>query len=296
MGAFSQVTGGACAVLLTGGMLAAAAPATASGERVVRVPCSSAALATMINAANTAQAVLRLAAHCTYSIVTPATANTGLPDITGTVTLAGGPGTTIRRDPSALTAFRVLNVAAGGTLRVAGISILNGSIAGLGGGVQNAGTLVLARTTLSGNSAGNGGGVANTAAGTATVSRSRLTANRTTSVGGGAIINFGKATVFGSALSANTAPINGGGLNTQPGGVTRLVQTTLDHNTSGGLGGGLSNLGTTSLDRTLVKDNRGSSGGGIATGNTNVTLLHSIVHGNLPGNCSPLGTIPGCVG
>ncbi|TQL94593.1 hypothetical protein FB559_0069 [Actinoallomurus bryophytorum] len=298
MGSFSKVTGGAGAAVLAGTTLIMAFPAQsmASGPRVVKVPCSAAALAASITTANTIPSVLRLRANCTYSITTPTTVATGLPAITGNVTLTGGPGTTIRRDPAVPTIFRILDVVAGGTLRVTGIAIANGASAGLGGGIQNAGTLVLRRVTMSGNRAGNGGGVSNAATGTATISRSLLNANTTTSVGGGGLINFGTLTVTGSIISANVAPINGGGLNTQPGGISRLVRTTLDHNTSGGLGGGLSNLGTTSLDRTLVSANRGSSGGGIASGNTNVTLVRSIVRNNIPDNCNPLNTIPGCVG
>ncbi len=42
--------------------------------------------------------------------------------------------------------------------------------------------------------------------------------------------------------------------------------------------------------------NRGSAGGGIATGNANVFLQQSIVRNNIPDNCNPLNTIPGCVG
>jgi hypothetical protein len=284
--------------VLAGGTLIMASPAQsmASGPRVVKVPCSAAALAASITAANTVPSVLRLSANCTYSITTPATAATGLPTITGNVTLVGGPGTTIRRDPAAAALFRVLDVAAGGTLRVTGIAITNGNTAGLGGGIQNTGTLVLRRVTMSGNRAGNGGGFANAAGATATISRSLLNANTTTGVGGGGLINSGTLTVVGSVFSANTAPINGGGVNTQSAGNTRLIQTTVDHNTSGGLGGGLSNLGTTSLNRTLVTSNRGSAGGGIATGNTNVTLVRSIVRNNIPDNCNPLNTIPGCVG
>jgi hypothetical protein len=295
MGSVSKVTG----VVVTGGMLvmASAAPSTAAGPRVVRVPCSAAALAAAITAANaSAGTVLRLSARCTYSIVTPATAGTALPDITGNLTLVGGPATSIRRDPAAATPFRILNVAAGATLRVAGLAILNGSTAGLGGGIQNAGTLVLRQVTLAGNTAGNGGGVANIPGATATISLNLINANRTTGVGGGGIINLGTLTVIDTVFSANTAPINGGGVNNQTSGVTTLIQTTVAHNTSGGLGGGLSNLGTTTLVRTLVRSNRGSAGGGITTGNANVTLRQSVVRDNIPDNCNPPNTIPGCVG
>ena len=282
--------------MLAGGTLILASPAQASGPRVVKVPCSAAALAAAITSANTVPAVLRLSANCTYSIAIPSTADTGLPTITGNVTLTGGPRTTIRRDPAAAALFRVLDVAAGGTLRVTKIAITNGNLATFGGGIQNAGTLVLRHVTMSGNRAANGGAVANRMAGTATIFRSLLTANSTTSVGGGGLINLGMLTVSGSVLSGNTAPINGGGVNTQPGGTTRVVQTTVHHNTSGGVGGGIANLGTTSLDRTLVTANRGSGGGGIATSNTNVTLARSIVRANIPWRIgNPLNTIPGCV-
>jgi hypothetical protein len=277
--------------------LASAAPSTAAGPRVVKVPCRAAALAAAITTANASTGtVLRLAADCTYSIATPATAATALPDITGNVTLVGGPRTSIRRDPAAATQFRILNVAAGAMLRLAGLSILNGRTAGLGSGIQNAGTVVLRQTTLAGNTAGNGGALANIAGATATVSRSLFTANTTTGVGGGGVINLGTLTVIGTVFSVNTAPINGGAINTQPGGVTRIIQTTVTHNSSNGLGGGISNLGTTLLERTVVSSNRGSAGGGIATGNTNVIFRRSVVRNNIPDSCNPLNTIPGCVG
>ena len=296
MSSFARVTGAACAATAAGGMLMMTLPARAmaASAHVVTVPCDTAALAAAITTANTAGGVIRLAPRCVYQITTPATVATGLPRITGDVTLVGGPSTTIRRDPAAA-AFRILDVAAGARLRVAGIFILNGTTAGLGGGIQNAGVLVLGRVTLSGNTAANGGAVANSAGGTATISRTVFTANATTSVGGGALINFGTATISAGALRFNTAPINGGGVNTQPGGVTQVIRSTIANNVSGGVGGGLSNLGTTTLNRTLVEGNRASGGGGIATGNSNVLLSHSIVRNNQPDNCSPQGTIPGCV-
>ncbi|HXA62116.1 MAG TPA: hypothetical protein VNW94_23450, partial [Streptosporangiaceae bacterium] len=126
-------------------------------------------------------------------------------------------------------------------------------------------------------------------------SLSRLNANSTTGVGGGAIINSGTLTVFQSVLSGNSAPINGGGLNTQASGVSHLIESTVDHNISGGLGEGISNLGTTTLDRVLVERNKGSAGGGIGTTNTNVIIRRSIIRNNIPDNCSPMNTIPGCV-
>jgi hypothetical protein len=148
---------------------------------------------------------------------------------------------------------------------------------------------------ITNNVAANGGAVSVSAGATGTFSEVSFFLNGTTGVGGGGVINFGTLTVTKSRISDNTAPINGGGINTQPGGVTTLVHTTIEDNTSGGLGGGLSNLGTTALERSTVMNNTGSSGGGIATGNTDVSLKKSKVSGNNPDNCSPLNTIPGCV-
>jgi hypothetical protein len=298
MGSFARSTSGAGIAVLTGGMVMTAVPAPATAAtRVVRVPCSATALSEAITAADaSASDPLRLAPHCVYDITTPATAATALPVITRDVTLLGGPGTTIRRAPAASARFRLFDVAAGASLRMADVSVLNGATSGLGGGVQNAGHLVLSQVTLTGNTAADGGAIANLAGGRATVSRSVLRANTTTGVGGGGILNAGTATIFATDIRSNTAPINGGGVNTQPSGTTQVIRTTVEHNTSGSLGGGLSNLGNTMLNRTVVRLNRGSAGGGLATANTNVLISRSLVRDNTPGNCSPRDTIAGCTG
>jgi len=295
------MSGNMAAVALAGAALTATLPAAQAqaiaGLQSITVPCSTSALVAAINTANSSgAAAVVLSANCTYDITTPATVADGLPVITGRISLAGGANTVIRRSPAALSAFRILDVAAGGTLSLHSIAVLNGRTAGLGGGIQNAGNLVISQARLSGNTAGNGGAVANLAGATAKVSDTRISANDTTGVGGGGIINSGTLTVAGSVLSGNTAPINGGGVNTQAAGISQISQSTIVSNVSGSLGGGISNLGTTSLDGTRVELNKGSAGGGIATSNNNVTLGNSIVRYNTPDNCSPLGTIPGCAG
>jgi hypothetical protein len=302
MSSFVRVSGSMAAVALAGVALTApsvarAQPhAMASAPRTFSVPCSTSALVTAINAANSfSSATIHLRAKCIYSIATAVTGSDGLPVITGDVTLLGdGWGTVIRRSSAATTPFRILDVAAAATLRLTRASVMDGSITGLGGGIQNAGTLILSRVTLSGNTAGNGGGLANLAGATAIVTGTHLTANTTTGVGGSAIINSGKLKVIRSHFSGNTAPINGGALNTQASGISRIFRSSFVGNVSGGIGGGLSNLGTTKVTGTVVRRNKGSAGGGIATGNTQVTLRRTVVRGNIPDNCSPLNTIPGC--
>jgi hypothetical protein len=289
-------------VALAGAALTAAVPAVhaqamTAGPGVVSVPCSVSALVTAINAANSGgPSTLLLAANCTYGITIPATASDGLPLITGHVSLVGGgKNTVISRSPAALTSFRVLDVAVGASLRVANLSIRNGNTAGLGGGIENAGSLWVSKVTFSGNRAGNGGALSNVAGATATIYDATIAENTTTGVGGGGIINSGTLTLDESSVSGNHAPINGGGLNTQGSGISHIIQSQFVHNVSGGLGGGMSNLGTTTLYGTSVRFNKGSGGGGIATGNTNVTVARSTITDNTPDNCSPLNTIQGCV-
>jgi predicted outer membrane repeat protein len=295
MRSFVRMSGSMAAVALAGAALTAVAPAQAmaAGPRTIRVPCLAGALAAAITTANgLGAAILSLPANCTYSVATPATPSDGLPVITGAVTLAGGRNTAIRR--TGVAAFRLLEVAASGTLIMNSVSVTGGRTAGLGGGVLNAGTLVIDEGTFSGNTAGNGGAVSNSAGATARITDALMAGNTTTGVGGGGIINFGTLTLDGSILSGNTAAINGGGLNTQPAGSSRISQSTFTRNTSGGLGGAIANLGTTSLAGSTVRLNKGSGGGGIATGNTNVTLRGSTVEDNAPDNCNPAGTIRGC--
>jgi hypothetical protein len=291
-----RLSGGIAAAALAGTALTTAVPAVpalAAGPPTIRVPCSGGALATAITSANgLGSAVLSLPAGCTFNVAAPATATDGLPVITGSVTLAGGRDTVIRRAGTA--AYRLLEVAAGGTLIVNQVTVSRGSIDAMGGAILDGGTLIVNQATLSQNTGRNGGAVAISAGGTARITDTLISGNTTTGAGGGGVVNFGTLTLDGSILSGNTAPINGGGLNTQPFGVSRVAQTTFIRNVSSGLGGGISNLGTTSLAGSTVRLNKGTGGGGIATGNANVTLRDTQVEGNAPDNCSPAGTIPGC--
>lgn len=299
MGSFSRIVGGIGAAALAGITVGAVPPSAQAMSRlakVVNVPCDPDALVTAIQAANGNGATkLLLSPTCVYNYTTTTAPDDALPIITGDITLVGGPGTAIRRDPTASSAFRLLEVASGATLHVQWISILNGSTAGLGGGILNRGTVVLNQTSMARNHAANGGAFANIVGANAKISLSVFNENSTTGVGGGAIINFGTLTMSMSSLTKNSAPINGGGLNTQPNGVSHLIQSNVDSNTSGSVGGGISNLGTTTLDRVVVTRNKGSAGGGIATANTDVSIRNSIIRSNTPDNCSPKNTIPGCV-
>jgi hypothetical protein len=165
----------------------------------------------------------------------------------------------------------------------------------LGGAIDDVGTLALRAVRLTGNEAVNGGGLGVGTSGQAAVSFSQLTGNSATGVGGGAIDNFGQLAVDHSSLAGNSANVNGGGLNTEAPGTSRISGTRVAHNRAGGLGGGISNLGSTVLTADRVVFNSGADGGGISSNlNGTVTLRFTLVAFNSPDNCHPQGTIRGC--
>jgi hypothetical protein len=191
--------------------------------------------------------------------------------------------------------------------------------AGQGGGLENAGTLTVSNSTLSGNTAsgtgsfaqGSGGGIYNF--GTLTVSNSTLSGNTASASGsdvsasGGGIYNFGTLTVSNSTLSGNTATGSGGGiytrlLGTQP---VTLTNVTLTANWAGstGRGGGLVvSSGSPFLQNTLIAGNlNGATGttrddvyGALNAGGdynligdgTGMTGLSNGVNGNLVGSAA----------
>lgn len=285
------------AVALAGIAVAGASPsAGAAATRIITVPCSSSTLSSAIVTANgLGTATLRLAPNCVYAITTPAVAITAFPAITGNVTILGGPNTAIRRASTAPTTFRLFDVSVGGTLRLRGLSLQNGSATGDGGGIVNTGTLELDRVTLSGNAAtGLGGAIRNGPGAFATVTRTVIKANSAGLAGAG-IDNSGVVIVTDSRLTANNGA-NGGGTTTEGAGTTRFVRSTIDHNFGAGAGGGIQNAGTTSIDRTLVERNRAGNGGGILVGGGTVTATRSVVRLDTPNNCFPANSVAGCVG
>ncbi len=292
------ISSGLVVVALAGSVVVATA--WAAEAKTITVVCSTPALVNAINTANTLRAAtVRLSPNCTYNITTPVTATDGLPVITRNTTIVGGPRTTIRRDPTVATLFRIFEVAASARLNVAGIAILNGNAgaASSGGGILTNTNSILAldHVTMSGNTASAGGAVA-IVAGRAAISQSVFTANSAINFGGGAIFIIGPSVLnlATSLVNANTAPVDGGGLNVQPGATANIAQSTFSTNQSGGAGGGIAGLGRITLTRTLVERNHANVGGGIA-GNPRTTLIKSIIRNNTPDNCAPANTIPGCV-
>jgi hypothetical protein len=136
----------------------------------------------------------------------------GLPSITSEFLLTiQGPwaeSTLIEREASA-PLFRLIQVAATGTLTLEELTLQGGQVSNPGGGgINNSGSLTLTNSTLSGNSALNGGGIVNN--GPLTVTNSTFSGNSATSRGGG-INNSGSrvAALQNTIVALNSASVGG---------------------------------------------------------------------------------------
>jgi hypothetical protein len=215
-----------------------------------------AALIAAINSANAnGQAnTITLAPGATYALAAAnngATGDeTGLPRITGNLTLTGS-GATIARSSAADTPhFRIFAVSNGGVLTLDGLTIRNGSISGVagvthasgtgfpggaggpaaGGGivVAGGGALSVTNCTFIGNSAtgGAGGDGSSGANHGSSAGGSGGTGGNGGGAGGGAISNGGTLIVRGAAFVGNTAAGGAGGNGGNGGQYTVIVIST----------------------------------------------------------------------
>jgi hypothetical protein len=192
-------------------------------------------------------------------------------DTTGTVTIQG-PTACVSVDGNHAT--QVFSIISGASAEIDGLTIENGSATN-GGGINNAGSLYLSGSTLSGNSASNnGGGISNT--GAATVSGAMLSGNSANN--GGGIYNNGVLNVSSGTISGNSAVSGGGGISNT--GTATVGGATLSGNSANN-GGGLFNSGTTTLTgSTLFANSAGHDAGGIFNTGTATITGANIVSGN----------------
>jgi hypothetical protein len=286
------VVAGAAGALAALGGLAAAQPAL--GAAAAAVPCSVPGLISAITAADSAGGgTITLARGCTYTLTAVNNSTdgpTGLPFITGKITVQGN-GATITRSTTAKP-FRLFAVAAGGSLSLNSVRLSNGladsNILG-GGAVYSTGPLSVSGSTFTGNSApsptGSSGGAIN-ASGPLTVANSTFTGN--TAQEGGAILTQSTATVTGSTFSRNTGTIYGGGALLVAAGTTTVTGDTFSGNTTGASGGGgaIDNDTTVHVgDSTFTGNTGGTNGGGALQNFGTMTLSYA----TLSGDSSPYG-------
>ena len=218
--------------------------------------------------------------------------------ITENLTIEGpGSGALTISGQNTIQDFSVSN---GVSATISGVSIANG-YAAVGGGIFNAGNLVVNDCAISGNSAViGGGGILNDGAYNAVTGRlngysalptltlidSDISSN-TAQAGGGVFNNGGTMTVSNSTFSDNSANTGnhasgtGGGIFNAYGGTMTVSNSTLSGNSANGDGGGaiFNSNGTTLTvsDSTLSGNSGGSYGGGIYNNGGTLNLTNTIV-------------------
>jgi len=162
-------------------------------------------------------------------------------------------------------AHRVFSIPEGVTAELIGFTVTGGANVEQGGGIQNAGALMLTACIVSGNSADVGGaGVNNLGTGTLTVADSAVSGNTSGRFSAG-IRNLGEAEVINTTVSNNSAVEAGGGVSNRPGGTMTLISSAVQGNSAAVFSaGGVSNAGElTLIDTTASNNTAGSNGGGI---------------------------------
>src|SRR5262245_52867597 len=142
---------------------------------------------------------------------------TGLPSVTSPLTLRGaGADSTVLERAAGAPPFRLLHVAASGSLALDGLTLQGGNLpnpqglpptGGDGGGIDNRGSLTIAHSILRSNTASDGGGISTGV--TLTITNSTLSGNVARSLGGG-IFAGGSASITNSTLRENMASSGGG--------------------------------------------------------------------------------------
>src|ERR1019366_7632527 len=261
----------------------------AQAANAATLSCDTPSLISAIATANGTPggSTLVLATGCVYTL---ASANntteggTGLPVITGNVTIQGAGATITRSTATGVPAFRLFDVASGGSLTLNSLTLSNGlanngqqgggaifshgtlavtsgtftnnsspaTTGTSGGAIDSSGTLTVDTSTFSGNSAQEGGGVFNQAS--ATITNSTFTSNNATIYGGGALLNAaGTETLVGDTFVGNTGP-GGGAIDNDT--TLNITNSTFYNNTGGTNGGGaVENFGTTTLKQSTFSGN-----------------------------------------
>ena len=202
-------------------------------------------------------------------------------DVTGgslTITGAGAQTTTI--DANRVDrAIEVIDAAI--TLTVSGITIRNGQTTDTGGGIQNAGTLVLDACSVTGNSPDfDGGGIANS--GTLAITNSTISSNTSGGDGAGIESSAGTVNLRNCTISGNFADGDGGGLS-MSGGTMTLSNVTIASNTADfGDGGGVSRTGgTLNANNSIIAGNTDTDGEAPDCNGTLVSQGYNIIQKTL---------------
>jgi predicted outer membrane repeat protein len=227
-----------------------------------------------------------------------------LPDLNNTIAIKGpGPSSlTVERATGASFGKAIVTVDAGQTASLSGLTVANGNA----GGIDNYGTLTVAKSAVLNNSARRGAGIENEAGGTLTITGSTVSGNSATfgaagieneaggtltitgstvsgnsATFGGGVGNLGTLTVRDSTVSGNSAAFDGGGILNGIDATATVSSTTLSGNTAISFGAGIVNVGTLTIRDSSLSSN--STTGGDAGGIDNIgwlTVSNSTVSDN----------------
>ncbi|MBR5414413.1 MAG: hypothetical protein IK105_00570 [Thermoguttaceae bacterium] len=179
------------------------------------------------------------------------------------------------------------NSSSGGGIDNAGVLMISdsaifGNSASRGGGIHNSGGLTISDTSVSGNSADDGGGIYSGSSCTLTVTNSEISGNTANNSGGG-ICNSGVLEITKSDVSLNSANAGGGGIYNDGEGNLKVANTVVSGN-SAGSGGGVYNSscdGPPMVVNSALFGNRAAYGGGLYnTGDGEITVINSTISGN----------------
>ena len=200
---------------------------------------------------------------------------TGLPLITGAITIEGNGGRIAR--PANRTLFRLMAVTNSGDLTLKNLT-LSGGFEYFGGAVFNAGKLTIQSATISGGHVLVGGAVYNAPTGTLTISDSTL--SRHAAVEGGAVFNFqGSVKIQSSTISGNHA-YDGGGVSSREG-TLEIENSTITGNKADYRGGGIYGSSTyIDVKNSIVTKNTADAGGGVRTSSSTLSVDNSAITKN----------------
>ncbi|MGI8854284.1 MAG: choice-of-anchor Q domain-containing protein [Thermomicrobiales bacterium] len=192
-------------------------------------------------------------------------------------------------------AVPVFTVSGGVTVSIGGLIIENGNAGnGVGGGIDNLGTLTVTQSVLQNNSApnGSGGGISNGGALTLTdcIIRNNLAGVSGGGIADGVFLDSATSlTITGSTISGNTASMAGGGIFTQFSGAVTIAASTIQGNHAtigGGLASGYHFSGNSALGSIVtisgstVRDNQATNTGGGIYSNNRLALTDATISGN----------------
>ncbi|MEM8639823.1 MAG: CHAT domain-containing protein [Cyanobacteria bacterium P01_G01_bin.54] len=173
-----------------------------------------------------------------------------------------------------------INYTGTGVLALDNVQILNNIVAQRAAGIRSTNGLVVLRNSLvSGNSAGLGRGGISVDNNDLILINSIISDNLAGTFAGG--VRADNITVINSTITKNSAGSRGGGIHhPDASGSVTLINSTLTQNTAGDNGGGINSDGAVSMtNSTLAGNVAGDDGGGINADGA-VTLYQSTVSGN----------------